>query len=512
MSKEIKHIVIVGGGSAGWITAGLLASEHQTNKNKSIEITLIESPNVATIGVGEGTWPSMRNTLDKIGINEFDFIRHCNASFKQGSQFNNWTTGLDSDHFFHPFMTPDGYSTSNLHAYWQEHNDLSFADTVNIQSHICKTHQAPKQLTTPQYAGVTNYGYHLDATKFAEMLQQHCTKKLNVKHVLAHIESVNNASNGSILSVVTNNGEITGDLFVDCTGAKSLLLGENQGVKLKPINDILFNDSALAFQIPHQEQSEEINSATISTAQTAGWIWDIGLSTRRGIGYTYSSKYIDDSQARTQLLDYVSKTTKNLTLDNLEPRKINYTSGYREQFWKSNCVAIGMSSGFIEPLEASALAMVELSATMLAEELPVNDVHMEIIAKRFNKRFTYRWQRVIDFVKLHYVLSKRTDSPYWKDNRSLNSIPESLQELMTLWKFQPPSRLDLIENEEIFPSASYQYILYGMQFETQRRAFPRSFDDLNIASQFINHTQQQLPKYLAGLPTNRELLSHINNS
>jgi hypothetical protein len=168
-----------------------------------------------------------------------------------------------------------------------------------------------------------------------------------------------------------------------------------------------------------------------------------------------------------------------------------------------------MSAGFLEPLEASALAMVELSSTMVSEELPVTRAHMDIIAKRFNERFNYRWQRIIDFLKLHYILSKRTDSHYWRDNQQPNSISEELQELIKLWQYQPPSRYDFVQNEEVFPSASYQYVLYGMGFETEQRANPRKFEANPLAEKTIAETQKKIDKYLTGLPTNRELLNKL---
>jgi len=168
-----------------------------------------------------------------------------------------------------------------------------------------------------------------------------------------------------------------------------------------------------------------------------------------------------------------------------------------------------MSAGFLEPLEASALAMIELSATMLCEEFPANRTHMDIIAKRFNKRFDYRWQRTIEFLKLHYVLSQRRDSVYWRENQVLESIPERLQELTALWRHQAPSRYDFVQNEEIFPSASYQYVLYGMNFETKSREHLSKFDDINIAMKIFDNNEEKLSKYLAGLPSNRALINHL---
>lgn len=517
MDKPIKRIVIVGAGSAGWITAGILAADHCTSALSEIEVVLIESPNVATIGVGEGTWPSMRSTLERIGINELEFLSKCDASFKQGSKFVNWKNLSSSDFYYHPFMTPDGYGQLDLHGAWQSYyKKYSFADAINIQSHVCEAGLAPKQQGTPAYAAVTNYGYHLDASKFAQLLQEHCTSKLNVEHILAHVDNIITDENGDISAIkTTDHGTVEGDLFIDCTGQQSLLLGKHYKVDVISQKHILFNDSALALHVPYNNENDPIASATISTAQTAGWIWDIGLQSRRGVGYTYSSQHISDEQATQELLAYVGKSESakigegQQSAEALVPKKLSFTPGYKEKFWHKNCVAIGMSAGFIEPLEASALAMVELSVNMLTDELPRTRKHMDIVSKRFNARFTYRWQRVIDFLKLHYVLSDRKDSQYWLDNKHPDSMSESLQEMLELWQFQTPSRYDLVQNEEIFPSASYQYVLYGMGFNTQQSAHRQPTKASKFAVQAIEAVQGKVHQYLSGLPKNRVLLNAL---
>ncbi|PAJ72061.1 tryptophan halogenase [Pseudoalteromonas sp. NBT06-2] len=514
MNKPIKNIVIVGGGSAGWITAGLLAAEHKTNNDNAITITLIESPEIKTIGVGEGTWPSMRNTLDKIGIKESEFIAQCNASFKQGSKFVNWQGIQNNDIYYHPFMTPEGYTQVNLHHGWQHSNsNKSFADTINMQSHICHRGLAPKQASTPEYASVTNYGYHLDAGKFSHMLQTHCTKVLGVKHVIAHINQIHNDENDYITHIeISPKGRISGDLFIDCSGLNALLIDKHYKIPFIDKNHILFNDSALAVQAPYCDPDEDIASATVSTAQSAGWVWDIGLSNRRGIGYTYSSKHTCDTEAEKTLKAYLSETINDQKIQNLNIRKLNFKPGHREKFWHKNCIAVGMSSGFLEPLEASSLALVELSANMISEELPANFEHMNIIAKRFNERFEYRWQRVIEFLKLHYVISKRTDSQYWLDNKTPESIPKRLKELLTLWQYQPPNINDFVQNQEVFPSASYQYVIYGMGFNTTAYPTDKAFNNIALAQRYFAHNQETKLKYLNALPSNRELLNHIKNN
>ena len=261
------------------------------------------------------------------------------------------------------------------------------------------------------------------------------------------------------------------------------------------------------YRFPMKSRIAPIASHTVSTAREAGWIWDIGLPTRCGVGYTFSSAHSDDDNAVDVVMAYAR--AKNPKLEDVEPRLISFRPGHRKKFWHKNCVAVGMAAGFLEPLEASALALVELSAKMISKELPADYSIMELAAKRFNKRFDYRWQRIIEFLKLHYVLSQRNDSSYWQDNRNPESIPERLQELLTLWRYQVPTYNDFTEIEEIFPSASYQYVLYGMGFETQDRQTRMRGDTYEQAVAFFNQNTRQSEKYLNGLPDNRELINHI---
>ena len=508
--QTINNIVIVGGGSAGWLAAGLLASEYIGNGNADVSVTLIESPDVKTVGVGEGTWPTMRSTLQKIGLSETEFLRECSGSFKQGTKFVGWVNGDEDDYYYHPFSAPAGYTSINLVPYWlPQRQKVSFANAVSIQGRICDNGLAPKQHTTPEYAHVANYAYHLDAGKFAELLQRHCTTKLGVCHIVDHVTSVNGDSDADIRSVSTaNSNDIVGDLFIDCTGFAALLLGKHYQIPYKDKKHILLNDSALAVQVPYADQNSSIASQTISAAQPAGWIWDIGLTTRRGIGYTYSSEHTTDEDAERYLRNYIERTS-SVTTDSFEPRKIGFRPGHQEKFWHRNCVAVGMSAGFLEPLEASALVLVELAAKMISEELPANRGVMDIVAKRYNEKFLYRWDRIIDFLKLHYVLSKRSDSEYWKDNRRDESIPESLRELLELWQYHVPGQRDFPQNEEVFSAASYQYVLYGMGFETHARAGSRQSENAKKAQQLFVENIKKANQIVANLPDNRTLLTEI---
>lgn len=506
----IRNIVIVGGGNAGWLTAGVIAAEHMANNENGINVTLVESPDVNPVGVGEGTWPTMRATLNKMGVNETDFFRECDASFKQGAKFAKWVSGTEDDYYYHPLVLPQNFEEINLAPFWLTNsNKIPFADAVSFQGHLCELGLAPKQISTPEYAHVANYAYHLDAGKFAGFLQKHCTEKLGVKHVLDHVTGVNSEQNGDIKSVSTKlNGELNGDLFIDCTGFHSLLLGKHYEVPFVSKKHILFNDTALAMHVPYENEEDAIASHTISTGQKAGWIWDIGLPSRRGVGYVFSSKHSSAEDAEVELRNYVRETIGNKA-DQLPVRKIPIEPGHREHFWHKNCVAVGLSAGFLEPLEASALVLIELSAAMISDQLPANRDVMDIVAKRFNDKFLYRWDRIIDFLKLHYVLTERTDTQYWIDNCLEESVPKDLQTLLKLWKYESPWQLDFDHADEVFPSASYQYVLYGMGFKTEPRHTHKRSNNADLAQMAFQKNSQLTQKLLAGLPNNRDLINKI---
>ncbi|SMF25114.1 tryptophan halogenase [Alteromonadaceae bacterium Bs31] len=511
MGNAVKNIIILGGGSAGWLTAGLIASEHGIDRARGMNITLVESPDIPIIGVGEGTWPTMRRTLKKIGVSESDLFKECEASFKQGAKFEKWVNGTADDFYYHPLVEPLGYSDTELFYQWKngEYN-TSFGDAFCFQGHICEHGRAPKLITTPEYSGIANYAYHLNAYKLGEFLKKHCINKLGVNHVIDNVLKACSHDNGDIAALETENkGLLKADLFIDCSGLSSILLGKHYGIPFISKRHILFNDSALAAQVPYREPDDAITSHTISTAQKNGWIWDIGLPSRRGVGHTYSSAHTSDEQAEIELRQYICHSLGEQRSAELSLRKISFEPGHREVFWHRNCVAVGMASGFLEPLEASALVLVEMAANRISEEMPANRTVMDIVSKRYNQRFLYNWDAIVDFLKLHYVLSKRTDSQYWLDNVSKESIPERLRELMLLWRYQPPNRHDFPYAEEVFPSASWQYVLYGMGFNSSQRPTRKAMNRSALSDKYFRETQEFAARCVSKLPSNRELIDKI---
>lgn len=509
MECPVRSICIVGGGTAGWLTAAIIAARHSGGSGQGIEITLVESETIGIIGVGEGTWPTMRSTLKKVGISETDFFRECNASFKHGAKFARWVTGQASDFYYHPLMLPEGFPSFDLAPYWVKASEAqshtpSFSNAVCFQEAVCELGLAPKLITTPEYAGVVNYAYHLDAGRFAAFLRDHCVKKLGVRHIVDDVTEVVRDDSGDIEAVQTRKaGRIEGDLFIDASGFRSLLLGETMGVPFVDRSDVIFIDRALAIQVPYDDQRSDIVPYTVSTAQKHGWIWDIGLQSRRGVGYVYSSNHTTDDAALAELRAYVGNDHRSV-----QPRQIKIACGHRQTFWKGNCVAVGLAGGFLEPLEASALVLIELSADLISTMLPATRATMDIVARRYNQTTQYRWDRIIDFLKLHYILSQRTDSKFWIDNRDPASIPESLREQMALWRHRAPGDQDFSSNCEMFPAASYQYVLFGMGFRTDTHHQGLHRDESGAQRAFAQNETLKA-RWTKALPRNRDLIDKI---
>lgn len=513
MDQPIRRIVIVGGGTAGWITAAVVAAESLGHDDQAVQVVLVESPDIPIIGVGEGTWPSMRMTLQQIGLPEDEFVCECNASFKQGTRFRNWSGRPDATGYTHPFSLPTEYADLNPAKFWLSQGGPSaFADLVTPQAQVIELGLAPKQVSAPQFAFTVNYGYHFDAGKFAGLLHRHAVQELGVRYIAANVERIDSHPDGDIAAVELDTGErVEGDLFVDCTGQKALLIGRHYGSRLVSVKDALFNDAAIAVQVPYADPGDPIASVTLSTAEPHGWIWDIGLSSRRGIGYVHSSAHADEKTAFSTLERYVEATSPGVDPGLLTYRTIPFEPGYREKFWVRNCVAVGLSAGFTEPLEASALVLIEQAAKIIGEQMPRDREIMDIVADRFNEKMGYHWERIVEFLKLHYATSVREDSDYWKENREQRSWPEGLRRKMKLWQQQPPWHDDAPRLDELFPSASYQYVLYGMGFKPRYASARNARHDRmrKRADEVFHGTRMKARQMARLLPTTRELVTAI---
>lgn len=500
MSKAVRKLVIVGGGTAGWLSAAIIAAQHSSNTPQGLQVVLVESADIPTIGVGEGTWPTMKNTLQQIGIQEADLFQRCHAVFKQGGRFVNWVHG-NGDFYYHPFTVPMGYGRIDMAPYV---DDISqFAIESNFQHQICEAGLAPRTLAEGEYQGQCNYAYHLDAGAFADLLKEHCKTRLGVTHLIGTVDRCELSADGQIKALHLTDGSapIEADLYIDCTGFASLLLGKTLGVPFESVDHLLFNDSALAMQVPYDTADAPVPCHTIATAQNAGWIWDIGLTHRRGVGHVYAAKYLSDDEAEFNLRRYIGHTAEGVSA-----RKISYQTGHRSKFWQHNCVAIGMSAGFVEPLEATAIMLVEISARFVADHLPADLAVMPLVASRFNQQMSYRWQRILDFLKLHYMLTKRPE-PYWQAHLDPATIPQSLKDDLGLWKHRGPQIQDFQGALELFPAASYQYVIYGMGFKPDFSRQSYLYQQKAQADQIIRRNKQLTAQLLQTLPPHREYIT-----
>ena len=509
---SIKNVLIVGGGAAGWLTAAYLARALGTGSGHGVSIKLVESKDIGILGVGEGTFPSIKGTMSTIGISEAKFLKGANATFKQGVRFVNWVRPKGApgpDAYFHPFNLPS-YRGDRLELlpYWlmgAAGPGVGFAEAATMQTRVADASRGPKRLTDGDYQGPMNYAYHFDAVRFAALLGEEA-RALGVEHVIATVDRVELDGDGAISSVVTREaGSLSADLYVDCTGFRGGLIGDALGSPYRNMNDVLFADRAVAIQVPYDRPDAKIASYTISTAHEAGWTWDIGLTERRGTGYVYSSRYTDDDRAEEVLRAYIGPAA-----DGLSARVLKFNVGYRPAQWVKNCVAVGLSAGFLEPLESSGIGLIETAAYLIAHLFP-HDGQTEPVAKLFNELMTKRFERIIDFLKMHYCLTQRTDSQFWIDNADPRTMPDSLKDRLSMWRCRPPHRLDFVTDLEMYLPSSWQFVLYGMEFATDlngsRASYPR-FEDAKREFQMVRQVSERA---IGDLPDHRVLVDHLSS-
>jgi tryptophan halogenase len=516
--STIDDILIVGGGTAGWLTATYLARHLGANRPGGVRVTLIESSDIGILGVGEATFPTILKTLASIGIDEARFMRNSSATFKQGIRFVDWVRPPENGrhgHYYHPFQLPRPFqvpgegSPLELLPYWlmgEAAPGVSFAAAVSLQEAVCDAGRSPKRLTDAGYRGPLNYAFHLDAGKFATFLAE-VGQELGVRRLIGTVEKVNLDESGAIASLVSKeHGELRAGLYVDCTGFRGQLIGDALGVKFQPKNDIVFNDRAVAMQVPYLRTTDPIAPYTISTAHEAGWTWDIGLDQRRGVGYVYSSRYTDDTRAEEILRQYIGPAAGGLNA-----RKLKFPIGWRERHWHRNCVAVGLAGGFMEPLESTGILLIEAAIYMLAAYFPRTG-GMEEAANLYNRLMTKRYERILDFIKMHYCISQRRDTDYWRDNTKPETCPDSLLEALEMWRHRTPGRLDFVMDHETFATGNYQFVLYGMEFRTDLGGNRANYPHAARAREEFARVQQASRRAVAALPSHREVVERIHQS
>lgn len=494
------RIVILGGGTAGWLAAAWLS-----RALKMPDVTLVESGDIGIIGVGEGTFPTIRTTLAALGISEAEFLVRADATFKQGVLFEGWSTGTDS--YFHPFNLPVGGDDEALLPHWIADADPrrpAWADAVTVQEQVIRAGRGPKRPGDADFSGPMNYAYHFDAPRFAAYMRD-ISIAAGVNRIEGTVSRVERAADGDIAALVLEDGRrVEGDFFLDCSGFRALLIGRELGARFTSCASALFNDRALAVQVPYPAPDAPVRPYTLATAHDAGWTWDIGLSGRRGVGYVYSSGHASDEEASATLHAYVGAKDGSLA-----PRLLTFECGYRDTQWIGNCVAVGLSAGFFEPLESTGIMLIEAALKKIGDFLvPGDRAARDAAARSFNRLMAGRFERIVHFLKLHYCITRRTDTAYWRDNADPASVPEPLRDMLAQWRYRPPSRFDFLVDLETFLPPSYHYILYGMNFATRLPAHAIGHAAAAEARSTFARVRAAHAGACAALPDHRALLDH----
>lgn len=508
MESGTQNIVIVGGGTAGWLTAAYLAKAFNLSANPHLSITLLESPDIGIIGVGEGTFPTIRETLRFLDIDERNFLRTSAATFKQGILFTDWLhePRLHNRHrFFHPFEAPFYSEETALVPYWllqEAKSRPSFAEAVTIQNRVAGAKRGPKRLGEPDFDGPLNYAYHIDTHELARLLADRA-RELGVIHLTGELERAKVGEQG-IESMTLNDGrELRADLYIDCSGFRAELIGRALQIPFRSVRGTLFANRAAACKVAYENPEAPIESYTLANAHEGGWTWDIGLAGARGVGCVYSSDHISDERALEILRNYAGPG-----LDDSSVRMLAFEVGYRERQWVGNCVAVGLSAGFLEPLEATGLVLIEAAVAVIAELFPHHGP-VDAPARRFNQLMAARFENIVKFLKLHYCLSRRPE-PFWRENADPATIPDELRELLRQWRYRPPGRFDFTLDVETFAFFNYQYILYGMEFQTDLSAGRSDFPKVAEAQRLFDRIRAFGEKAARDLPSHRKLVSQIS--
>lgn len=489
-SRNIRSIVIVGGGTAGWMTAAALGNALQQN----CTITLVESAEIGTVGVGEATIPPIRVFNQSLGIDENEFVKQTNGSFKLGIEFVNW--GRQGHRYFHPFGTfGRQFDIVNLHHYWQQahaEGKASNLDDYCMAWAAAKTGRfAPPIADQRNVLSTYEYAYHFDAGLYAKFLRGYSEQK-GVNRIEGKVNAVSqNPATGFVESIQLEDGSKLGaDLFIDCSGFRGLLIEGALKTGYEDWSHWLPCDSAWA--VP--SATTELTPYTRSTAHAAGWQWRIPLQHRTGNGHVYSSQYMDDEQARDILVN-------NLDSEALaDPRLLRFKTGRRKLFWNKNVVAIGLSSGFLEPLESTSIHLIQAGIAKLLALFPTRDFD-QVVVDEYNRIAINEIENIRDFLILHYHLTQRDDSEMWRYCATM-AIPETLK-----YKIEHFKRFGRLMNSgmDLFGNASWLAVHIG-QFNIPTQSDPlmqyRTTDAVNWLDKLANAMSAAAMR----LPTHQEYI------
>ncbi len=493
---DVRQIVILGGGTAGWMTAAALARALEGR----IAIRLVESEAIGTIGVGESTIPMIRKFNAALGIDEDEFVRATSATFKLGIEFRDW--GRIGERYMHGFgRFGQDLATLPFYQYWLrmrhtgKHPDLGAFSINQVAARAQRFMRADPSRGNSPLAEIT-HSFHIDAGHYARYLRSY-SERLGVLRTEGHVaETLLNPENGHVQALRLTCGTLLqGDLFIDCSGMRALLIGDAMAVPFEAWDHWLPCDRAWAVPCA---RAADLPPYTIATARPAGWQWRIGLQHRTGNGHVYASRFMDDQQARTLLLD-------NLDGEALaDPRQLRFLAGRRARTWEKNVLAIGLSGGFLEPLESTSIHMIQTAIARLIDFFPDTGFAQQDI-DAFNQQSKFEAERIRDFLILHYHATTRDDTPFWDYVRSM-PVPETLQAKIDLYR----SRGRILRNaNELFAEVAWLQVLEGQGISAGGHHPLASLRDENEIANYLDEIASVIGQCADVMPTHAQFVDAI---
>lgn len=486
-TNKVQSIVIAGGGTAGWMAAAAAAKL----LNKDISITLIESDEIATVGVGEATIPPIKTFHKLIGVNEQEFLTATHGTFKLGIQFENW--GNLNENYIHSFgVTGKECWAGEFHHFWLKGRELGVNAPFGDYCFELKAALAGKFGLSNQ--NPINYAYHFDAGLYARYLRSF-SEKLGVKRVEGKIDKVHKCSHsGNINSIELANGEvISADFFIDCTGFRGLLIEQALHTGYEDWSHYLPCDSAIAVQT---ESTESPIPYTRSSAHDAGWQWRIPLQSRVGNGLVYCSNYLSDDEAEKQLLEHIQGSTIT------KPKVIKFKPGRRLKGWNKNCLALGLASGFIEPLESTSIHLIMSGIIRFLRLFPFDGIEQSAIDE-YNIKLESELKNIRDFIILHYKVTNRNDSDFWRHCKGM-TIPKTLQHKIDL--FENTGRV-FLDDGDLFRVDSWTQVMLGQGIMPKQFHQIASVMSETELTQFLNGIRQQVNARVEALPNHQNFIN-----
>lgn len=492
MNLPFNRIVIVGGGTAGWMAAAAVATALRGRST----VEVVESDEIGTVGVGEATFPSIRAFHQLLGIDEAAFLRATNGTFKLGIEFRDWRNAGES--YFHTFG--DFGDVRGPFSLWGQHRRLADAAPGSLGEQCLPTVMAMQgRFVVPdeQHGAPFKYAYHFDATRYAAFLRQLALAR-GARRTEGRIVEVTRRADGGVQALKLADGrELSGDLYIDCSGFGALLLGKTLGEPFVDFSRWLPVDRAWA--CPCERSGADLTPYTRATALEGGWAWRIPLQNRTGHGHVFSSRYIDIERAREQLLQRLDGAAL------AEPRLLRFTTGHRERFWVHNVVALGLASGFLEPLESTSIFLIQSGlARLMASLTGAQPIDAETVAG-YNGRAVREFRRVRDFIILHYCLTARRDSALWRDMATME-LPETLAFKIEAWRRFGVLHL---QHEEGFDETSWLAIHAGMQHWPERADPVLQEVPAADALQALQRRRDSITAVVARLPAHHEYLASV---